>query len=57
MIDIVDILFSPTEMEEYASYLAILITDHHTEFCNLYPKSVVIPKLHFFVHMTRLIIK
>ena len=57
MMDIVDILFSPTVTEEYASYLAILINDHHTEFCNLYPESSVIPKQHFFVHMPRLIIK
>lgn len=57
LMDIVDILFAPATSEDYAIYLSSLISDHHNEFCRLYPESNVIPKMHFMVHMPRLMIK
>ena len=49
LIDIVDILFSPYITKDYAIYLSTLINDHHDNFCH--------PKMHFMIHMPRLIIK
>lgn len=57
MLDIVDILFCPRITEDDAAYLASLISDHHEEFCYLYPSWSVIPKMHFMVHMPRLMIQ
>ena len=57
LMDIVDILFSPNTSEDYAVYLSTLISDHHDEFCRLYPNSSIIPKMHFMIHTPRLMIK
>lgn len=57
MMDIVDRLFSTRITEDEATYLTWLISDHHREFCRLYPDSSVIPKMHFMVHMPRLMIE
>ena len=57
MMDIVDILFSPSITEDHTAYLNILINDHHEEFCRLYPGHSVLPKQHFMVHMGRLMIQ
>ena len=57
MLDIVDILFCPRITEDDAAYLASLISDYHEEFCYLYPSWSVIPKMHFMVHMPRLMIQ
>ena len=57
MLDIVDILFCPRITEDDAAYRASLISDHHKEFCYLYPSWSVIPKMHFMVHMPRLMIQ
>ena len=57
LMDIVDMLFSPNTSEDYAIYLSTLISDHHDEFCRLYPDSNIIPKMHFMIHMPRLMIK
>ena len=57
MMDIVDILFSPSITEDHAAYLTVLINDHHEEFRRLYPGHSVLPKQHFMVHMPRLMIQ
>ena len=57
MMDIVDRLLSPKVSEDDATYIKWLISDHHREFCRLYPESSVIPKMHFMVHMPRLIVQ
>ena len=57
MMEIVDILFSPSTTEDHAGYVAVLINDHHKDFCRLYPDHNIIPKLHFMVHMPRLMIQ
>ena len=55
--DIVDILFSPTIIEDDCAYLAVLINDHHNEFKRLYGTHKIIPKMHFMIHMPRLMLK
>ena len=57
MMNIVDILFAPNTTNDYAAYLATLISDHHHDFCELHPQSSIIPKMHFMVHMPRMMIK
>ena len=57
MMNIVDILFAPNTTTDHATYLATLIDDHHHDFCELYPQSSIIPKMHFMVHMPRMMIK
>lgn len=54
MMRIVDILFAPTTTTDLMSYLVRLIEGHHLEFIKLYPMQSVIPKMHFMVHMPRL---
>jgi len=55
--DIVDILFCPKATHDHAAYVASLTNDHHTTFCELYPGHSIIPKLHFMVHMPKLMIR
>jgi len=57
LMDIVDILFSPTTSTDFAAYVLTLINDHHNEFRKLYPEHSVIPKMHFMVHMPRLMME
>lgn len=57
MMEIVDILFAPFSSRDGVAYLARLISEHHHEFSNLYPSNAVIPKMHFMVHMPRLILQ
>jgi len=57
MMDIVDRLFSPKISEDDATYIKWLISDHHQEFCKLYPTASVIPKMHFMLHMPRLMVQ
>ena len=55
MLEIVDILFAPELAPEDVSLLAVLIHDHHREFKSIYPTHSILPKMHFLVHMPRLI--
>ena len=57
MMNVVDILFAPNTTNDHAIYVATLISDHHHDFCELYPQSSIIPKMHFMVHMPRMMIK
>ena len=57
MVEIVDILFCPNLCEDNAVYLSTLFSDHHEQFSKLYPDDSIIPKMHFMVHMPRLIIQ
>ena len=57
LMDIVDILFSPKVTEDLCAYLAVLISEHHEEFKQLYPNESIIPKMHFMIHMLRLMIQ
>ncbi len=57
MMEIVDLLFCSQISEDSCAYLAALINDHHREFTELYPNASVLPKMHFMVHMARLILR
>ena len=57
MMDIVDVLFSPNTSDDYMAYVSTLINDHHHDFCRLYDGHSMIPKMHFMIHMPRLMIQ
>lgn len=52
-----DILLSPEITLDEVGYLKVLIKEHHSCFCQLYPSASVIPKMHYLVHTPRLITK
>ena len=54
LLDIVDLLLAPELTEDSVAHLSVLVTDHHNQFCRLYPHASVIPKMHYLVHMARL---
>ena len=55
---VVDLLFAPEiSADDEIGYLQMLIIDHHTNFVQLYPECTVTPKMHYMVHMPRLILK
>ena len=55
LMEIVNLLFSPKTTKDHAAYF--VISDHHSEFCRLYPSKNVIPKMHFRIHMPQLMIQ
>lgn len=57
MLQITDLLLAPGLCEDDVSLLAVLISDHHQQFKALYPHASVTPKMHYLVHMPRLILR
>ena len=57
LLSILDLLLAPELTEDDASHLSVLIRDHHQEFVTLYPHASVTPKMHYLIHMPRLILK
>lgn len=54
-LSITQLLFSPRLRENDLAVLQESIMSHHQKFAALYPSNSVIPKLHFLIHMPRLI--
>ena len=48
---------APEITHDEVAYLQVLIRDHHTAFMKLYPAASIIPKMHYIVHMPRLIME
>ena len=57
LLEIVDLLFASEITEDEVCYLSTLILDHHTELCKLYPQASVTPKMHYLIHIPRLIME
>ena len=57
LLDIVDLLMCPEVLEDNVVNLATLILDHHHQFKLLYPHASITPKMHYIVHMPRLILE
>lgn len=55
MLSITQYLFAPKLTENDLAILQMLIEKHHSMFATLYPHSSIIPKLHYLLHMPRLI--
>ena len=56
LMQITDYLLSPRITQDDAAFLQYQIAEHHEQFVNLYPSHSVIPKMHYMVHMPRLMI-
>lgn len=56
LLKICDICVSGVLKVDSASYLEILIEEHHTKFKTLYPATPIIPKMHFMIHYPKQII-
>ena len=50
-------LFAPEILEDTVGCLQEMIVEHHSQFVKLYPEFGVIPKMHYTLHMPRLIAK
>ena len=57
MMEVVDLLFCSRISEDNCAYLAALISDQRREFTELYSDASVLPKMHFMVHMARLVLR
>lgn len=55
LLKICEYLFAPVLSSDDLGYLKVLVHQHHCEFVRLYPDNSVTPKLHYMVHMARLI--
>ena len=53
LIQILVLALSPYCLRETATLLRLLIAAHLTEFCRLYPRESVIPKMHYMVHLPK----
>ena len=57
VLEIVDYLLAPDILREEVAHLKSIIECHHAAFVSLYPDATVIPKMHYMVHMPRLILR
>jgi hypothetical protein len=57
LLNIMDIVFAPHISKEDCSYLETLISDHHHTMKLLYPGIHITPKMHYMIHLPRLILK
>lgn len=55
LLEIMDLLLAPESCSEQVGLLSVLISDHHQEFVRLYPSASITPKMHYLIHMPRLI--
>lgn len=51
MLTITDYVFGPVVSDDIATYIKVLIEDHHEKFKQLYPTAPIIPKMHFMLHL------
>lgn len=56
LVTAMDILLAQRVTEDEVAYLQLLIEQHHETFRNLYPEASIIPKMHYMIHMPRLIL-
>lgn len=54
LLEIVDILLAPDVTAEHISLLSVLVQDHHNDFVIIYPCASVTPKMHYMIHMARI---
>ena len=57
LLRVVDLLMASEVSADEVALLDLLINEHHTTFVQLYPEESVTPKLHYMVHMPRLILE
>ena len=57
LLEIMRYVLAPDILPEEVAWLNILIVDFLTVFVQLYPEASVLPKMHYMVHIPRLILK
>ena len=55
LLDIVDLIFSPTVHPNMPGYLEVTIEENLEMFATLYGGASIIPKMHFLIHIPRLL--
>lgn len=55
--EIMRYILAPNILPEEVAWLNVLIVDFLSDFIQLYPEASVIPKMHYMVHIPRLMIK
>ena len=55
LLDIVDLIFSPTVHPNMPGYLEVTIEENLEMFVTLYGGASIIPKMHFLIHVPRLL--
>ena len=56
-LQIANFILAPEISAEEVEFLNVLLPEHHATFVRLYPHASVIPKLHYLLHVPRLILK
>ena len=56
MLRITDCVFAPVTSVDIAFCLKTLIKEHHECFKDLYPSALIIPKMHYMIHLPEWII-
>lgn len=56
LLEIMDFVFAPKVDQEDCTYLESLISDHHLSFQKLYPHTRITPKMHYMIHIPRLML-
>ena len=51
LLTIVDYIFAPTLSKSSSAFLTVLINEHLSDFCELYPNCSIIPKQHYLIHI------
>ena len=57
LLQITDYLLAPKVTVDEVAYMELLIQQHHEAFVHLYPSASIIPKMHYMVHMPRIMIE
>ena len=57
LLSITDYLLAPEITKDDVANLSTMVSDHHLQFKELYPHASITPKMHYIVHMPRLIIE
>ena len=55
LLDIVDLIFSPILHPSTPGYLEVTIEENLEMFATLYGKDRILPKMHFLIHVPRLL--
>ena len=57
LMQIAGYILAPVILPEEVAWVNVKIVDFLTEFVELYPEASVIPKMHYMVHVPRLMMK
>ena len=56
-LEIANYILAPEIHPDEVAYLGVILPQHHQTFVELYPGKSVIPKMHYLLHIPRLMLK